>query len=63
LFFKALPIEYETLSVNNWKFDRMKRELNAEFSLEKHSNPKTQTSTKHTQTTHQQTNKTKRHVQ
>ena len=39
-FFPALPIEYETLSVNNWKFERMKRELNAEFSLEKHSNQK-----------------------
>ena len=37
-FFPALPIEYETLSVNNWKFERMKRELDAEFSLEKHSN-------------------------
>ena len=58
VFFPALPIEYETLSVNNWKFERIKRELNAEFSLEKHSNPKTQANTKDTQATHQQTSKT-----
>ena len=62
-FFPALPIEYETLSVNNWKYEWTEMNWMQNFHWKNTQQHKNTTNTTKTPTTAQTNTKPKRHVQ